>query len=152
MIKALAPFLLKFTSMNIYNYVAHNDPIVAKAICTKFGYRVSNVKSKDDLGECLRQVVASEGEPALKEIVKNHPDKEIILEYFSNEQYSAMDGTGSNSKSTKDCSCQKKCECQTRETYANADASNQSKSLTAQTNVILVAASLFLAVAIIYRN
>jgi hypothetical protein len=151
-IKALAPFLLKFTTMNIYNYVAHNNPIVAKAICTKFGYRVSNVNSKDDLGECLRQVVASEGEPALKEIVKNHPDKEIILEYFSNDQFAAMDGTGGNYKTTNECSCQKKCECQKRETYANADGSNQSKSLTAQTNVILVAASLFLAVAIIYRN
>jgi len=135
--------------MNLYSYLASANPHAAKAICHKFGYRVANVKSKDDLAECLRSLVAEEGEPALKEVLENHPDKEIILEAFASnrvDQFLGVDGTGSRNTSTS-CSCSKNCDCKTRENYMNADASQT--RLASQTNVIIVAAALFLAVAII---
>lgn len=136
--------------MNLYSYVANSNPTASKIICQKFGYRVANVKSKDDLAECLRSLVAQEGEPALKEILDNHPDKDIILEVFANDstQFLGIDGTGSSKQST--CNCEKKCDCKSRENYLNADAS-QSR-LASQTNVIIVVASLFLAVAILTKK
>jgi hypothetical protein len=54
---------------------------MAKAICHKYGYKISGVQSKNDLGLVLEQLVAKEGEPALKDIVHNHPDRDIIIEF-----------------------------------------------------------------------
>ncbi len=136
--------------MNLYSYVANTNPQAAKGICQKFGYRVANVKSKDDLAECLRSLVAQEGETALKEVLENHPDKEIILEVFGQtktDQFLGVDGTGDKSTSN---TCTKNCGCGNRDNYMNADAS-QSR-LASQTNVIIIAAAFFLAVAIISKN
>jgi hypothetical protein len=139
--------------MNLYKYVAHANPHGAKAICHKFGYRVANVKTKDDLAECLRELVATEGEPALKEVIENHPDKEIILELLDNkrgDQFFNADGTGSMKHSN--CTC-KSCSCKNGDDnskYLNADASQT--RLATQTNVIIVAAALFLAVAVLVKK
>ena len=67
--------------MNVYDYVANNNPSQAKNIITSFGYKV---KGKD-MGQNLKQLVSLEGEPALKMVMDNHPDKEIILEMFQVE-------------------------------------------------------------------
>jgi len=138
--------------MNLYSYIAFNNPHAAKAICHKFGYRVANIKSKDDLAECLRSLVSQEGEPALKEILENHPDKEIILEVYGNnkpDHFLGVDGTGSKNHSSS-CSCGKNCHSKSNENYMNADASQN--RLATQTNVIIFAAALFLAVAIISKK
>lgn len=138
--------------MNLYSYIAFNNPHAAKAICHKFGYRVANVKSKEDLAECLRSLVSQEGEPALKAILENHPDKEIILEVYGSpkiDQFLGADGTGSKNTSTS-CTCSKNCECKSKENYMNADGSQT--RLATQTNVIILAAALFLAVAIISKK
>jgi hypothetical protein len=67
--------------MNVYDYVANSNPSQAKSIITSFGYKV---KGKD-MGQNLKQLVSLEGEPALKMVMDNHPDKEIILEMFQVE-------------------------------------------------------------------
>lgn len=64
----------------MYGYVAQNDPNMARAICHKYGYRIQGVQSKADLGLVLEQLVAKEGESALRDIVKNHPDRDLIVE------------------------------------------------------------------------
>lgn len=139
--------------MNLYKYVAHANPQGAKAICHKFGYRVANVKTKDDLAECLRELVATEGEQALKEVLENHPDKEIILELYENKKVDSFlnaDGTGSMKHSN--CNC-KSCTCKNggeRDNYLNADASQN--RLANQTNVIIIASALFLAVALLVKS
>lgn len=139
--------------MNIYKYVAHANPHGAKAICQKFGYRVANVKTKDDLAECLRELVATEGEAALKEVVENHPDKEIILEVCDSkkaDQFYNADGNGSMKHSN--CTC-KSCNCKNGDDsskYMNADASQT--RLASQTNVIIIASALFLAVALLVKK
>lgn len=71
--------------MNLYGYVAQNDPNMARAICHKYGYRIQNVQSKADLGVVLEQLVAKEGESALRDIVKNHPDRDLIIEIESGD-------------------------------------------------------------------
>ena len=66
--------------MNVYNYVANSNPYVAKEICNNFGYKIVD---KNNMGENLKKLVVNEGEPALKMILDNHPDKDIILELYS---------------------------------------------------------------------
>lgn len=127
--------------MSVYQYVAESNPIVAERIIDSFGYTVANTP---DMG--LSQLVAKVGEPALKKVMENHPDKEIILEMFGNEN---------PDKSSCGCSsCSHK-----HDKYLNASGeetkNTQSKSqelMANQTNVILLVSALFISVALIYKN
>lgn len=65
--------------MDVYSYVASSNPQKSRDIINSFGYKVNNPK---DMGGNLRTLVASEGESALKEVLNNHPDKDVILEMF----------------------------------------------------------------------
>lgn len=65
--------------VSIYHYVAASNPYFAKALAHKYGYEFD----KDQpLHTVLQQLVSYEGEPALQEIIENHPDKELFKEYF----------------------------------------------------------------------
>jgi hypothetical protein len=120
--------------MDVYKYVAESNPVVAKNIIESFGYEHA---STDDMG--LSQLVAKVGEPALKKIMENHPDKDIILELFSE-------------KSKCDCASEKR-----RETFLNItgnESSNGKQDNTAtlvaqQTNAMLLASALFIFTALI---
>lgn len=86
--------------MNIYQYVAASDPYGVKAIIGKYGYTYDNVETSDDLGDCLEGVFRAEGLPVLKDIVEMHPDKELIQEYYSQNNALAEISHG-------DCGCKK---------------------------------------------
>lgn len=122
--------------MNVYTYVAENNPLVAKGILDSFGYDHANTP---DMG--LSQLVANVGEPALKKVMDNHPDKEIILELFSEE---------------KPCNC-KSCS-QPMEQFYNANGQEEKNqnakgenALISQTNVIIALAFMFFAYAVIKK-
>lgn len=83
--------------MEIYEYIALNDPQGAQRILQQFGYQVMNVETATDLGQCLSDLVAQEGDEALTEIAAIHPDKELILEKFS--------GKPGSGKGNGDCGC-----------------------------------------------
>lgn len=65
--------------MSLYTRVAAANPSGAKAVIKSYGYELRT----NNLPQALRQLVAAEGEPALRSIVDIHPDKEIILECFA---------------------------------------------------------------------
>lgn len=69
--------------MDIYEYIASNDPQAAEKLLQQFGYQAMNVGTAEDLGQCLSDLVAQEGDQALTAIAEIHPDKELILEKFS---------------------------------------------------------------------
>ena len=69
--------------MNVYKYVAENDPNGAVSIINSFGYECVTTK---DLGKSLSELVSVVGEPALKKVMDYHPDKEIILEMYSKNE------------------------------------------------------------------
>lgn len=130
--------------MNVYQYISQTNPYVAKAICHNFGYKLSNVNDNKDLGVCLEQVVSNEGEDALRQIMANHPDKDLLLELFAKQEYVNMTGNE-----------QVSCSCKHMERYANFDgaASEVRESRTSsQANTFLMASALILAVAIISKN
>jgi len=131
--------------MNLYEYVAINCPNTARAICHKYGYEIVNVKTAKDLGVCLKKVVAKEGEPALKDIVVNHPDKDLIIEICKNENFVGVDGSYSNQQ---ECEC-KKCRSGNIEFYTGETAIKQSMASQSQTNTYLIASAFLLGIAII---
>lgn len=135
------PFFNKTQIMSVYQYVAENNPMVAEGIMDSFGYTIANTP---DMG--LSQLVAKVGEPALKKVMENHPDKEIILEMFGNE-----------TSDTKPCGC-KSCN-HRHENYLNADgdstsnSQNQKQELMAnQTGLFLFFGAVMFSLALIYKN
>lgn len=134
--------------MSVYNYIAESNPYFAKGICHKYGYETTNIRTKADLGQCLKRLVANEGEPAFRDIMENHPDKDVLLELFAKptkvENFSNMDGNGN-----RGCGCSS-CNNKPREHYMYADASGSTTN--SLTSVAIIGASLLLAVAIITKN
>lgn len=129
----------------VYDYIAKSKPQDAKALIESYGYRVTNLHS---MSQNLKTLVNAEGEEALQSLMSLHPDKDIILEYFSKNSMS-QDTLLSGS-------------CQTKKGYAfeqfyNASGSQQennseAKALASNTNTIIFASALFLAVAIIFKS
>jgi hypothetical protein len=136
------PFLLNpknFLVITIYQYVAANDTYGAKAVVNKYGYSLQNADTADAVGACLEQLVAAEGEPALRDIAALHPDKDLLVSLFAQP---STPGTISES----DCGCKKKDSA--IDQYLHSAQQSNGFSL-AQGNTFLFAGVIILAVAII---
>jgi len=129
----------------VYDYIANNNPQGAKSVCESFGYTVNNPKS---MSQNLKHLVNEEGEDALISLMDMHPDKEIILEYFSKPQ--------KVEKEKSSCGCKDKKETpHLLEHFINASGrneNNEARALATNTNTIIFASALVLAVAIIFKN
>lgn len=125
-------------NVDMYEYFASSNPFLAKKIIESFGYQITN----RNMGQNLRTLVANEGEPALKAILDQHPDKDIILEVFGN----------SKSEESKKCSCSKSNSDDNYVKYMYASGQTEAKTLGMQTNTMLLASALILAVAIIAKK
>jgi len=125
--------------MDVYKYIAENNPMVAQGIIESFGYEHA---STPDMG--LSQVVAKVGEPALKKVMENHPDKDVILELFSDK------------KSSCGCGCKKA----SNEGFLNVSGgevvkekeSSNTNVIAQQTNVMILLAGLFIFTALIIKK
>jgi hypothetical protein len=144
--------------MNVYKYVAESNPNGAVQIINSFGYEVANTS---DLGRSLSELVAEVGEPAFKKVMENHPDKDVILELYSNEK------NNNDDKKEKSCGCKA---CRNNNNgdeylqylnlsgsgkFADEKSSNSNTNthlLANQTNVILVVSALFIATALILKK
>ena len=145
--------------MSDYNDIAKRNPQGAVGVISSFGYEIVD---RSNLGQSLNELIAQEGEPALRKVMEIHPDKDIILELFSNPILAPV---------KKECSCSscdKKHEerREERQEYymnasgsgvavnnpANAPSNTSSNILAHQTNAILVVASLFIATVLILKN
>lgn len=132
--------------MTVYDYVADNNPQGAKNLCESFGYRVTD---PSQMSQNLKTLVNNEGEEAVKMIMDLHPDKDIILEMFNSQ--SKQD----SSKTPCNCGSDKKSTEKMLEQYLNANGkqdNSEAKALATNTNTIIFASALVLAVAIIFKN
>ena len=134
--------------MTVYDYIAESNPMEAKSICESYGYTVTNPKQ---MGRKLKSLVNNEGENALKSIMQLHPDKEILVEYFGMK--------AKKDKREKGCGCKDNTakRLDTIEAFINAGGNNngersEAKMLASNTNTIIFASALVLAVAIIFKN
>jgi hypothetical protein len=126
--------------VNIYHYVASSNPYFAKSLAHKYGYEFD----KDQpLHTVLQQLVSYEGEPVLEEILENHQDKELFMEYFKKKQNN-NDGSSKNAPVPEMAS------------YMNfagqmevARQSAESMRLTKDTSLMVLAGAVLIAFAII---
>ncbi len=134
--------------MSIYEYIASNDPAGARRLIQQFGYTIRDNKN---MANNLRVLVNNEGEPALKALMDMHPEKGVILDFFSKPE-----------KEEHKCACGS-CSAK-KEPYLGADGlltlamlntnkqeptkteSNDSNKLAQQNNGLIIAAAILFAV------
>lgn len=119
---------------SLYTRVAAANPNGAKSVIKSYGYEIRT----NNLAQALKQLVAAEGEPALRSIVDIHPDKELILECYA--------------PAKDDCGCKDK-EKNHDKDYLNAvgkmtDAQRENQL----TNTFLIVSAVMVLGALIIRN
>lgn len=67
--------------MNVYQYIAYNNPDAAFEVCKGYGYH--DINTLEDLSHCLEMCVANNGKDAFKNIMDLHPDKDALVELFT---------------------------------------------------------------------
>lgn len=157
--------------MDMFTYIADSDPQLANALIKELGFSTTCVRTKTDLGKCLRLAAIQRGEAGMKYVAMNHPDKDIIIEATTKTQqpegYHNADGAvvPDNSNKSDGCSCKKCCSGGSgggrEHMYMNADASTTGALLTMANNnnqsttaanifsMALIGGTILLAVAII---
>ena len=63
--------------MNVYEYVADNNPREANYMLSGYGYK--KTQSKREISENLKSLVRKNKKEGLKDLADIHPDKELIL-------------------------------------------------------------------------
>tara|TARA_R110001632_G_scaffold24491_2_gene68247 strand:+ start:2074 stop:2487 length:414 start_codon:yes stop_codon:yes gene_type:complete len=134
----------------VYDYIAKNNPQGAKTLCEAYGYEITNPRS---MSQNLKTLVNNEGEDALLSLMDMHPDKEFILEIFSKP-------TVKEEKKTSNCGCGNNNNIGSSpyllEHFINASGrqndNSEAKALATNTNTIIFASCLVLAVAIIFKK
>jgi hypothetical protein len=121
--------------VNVYSYIAQSNPYSAKQTIESFGYRIVD---RNNMGKNLQQLVINEGEEALRAVMDNHPDKDIIIEMFANDAQPEK----------KPCGCKG-----TKDTYANASGTETAPAISAKTvekdfSVLFLAGIIILALSI----
>jgi hypothetical protein len=139
--------------MNVYLYIAQNNPDAAYEVCKKYGY--FNVQSFEDLAASLQSIVAEHGESSLKEILDIHPDKEVILEMNDKKKVEEppleeiiQKVFDRNKRPEKeDCSCMKNADA--TPAVAAAPAQPQQSASVSQTNTYILVGALIVSIAIL---
>jgi hypothetical protein len=138
--------------MDIYTYISTSNPYQAKAILHKYGYSTQGVKDAEDLGACLKQLVAYEGESAFSDILGSHPDIGVIIEkYNSEKKENFMNYNGNNANG---CGCGCSANRQNDRNYNNfsGDVANVASRSSREVSAFILAAALMLAAAIIVKK
>tara|TARA_R110000868_G_scaffold101361_3_gene279075 strand:+ start:5345 stop:5740 length:396 start_codon:yes stop_codon:yes gene_type:complete len=131
--------------MDLYTYVASSNPYQAKAILHKYGYSIKDARTESDLGQCLKSLVAYEGEDAFHDILDSHPDKGVIVEIYAKQNVKSED--------TKKCNCNgNSCSCNREHYFLNASGNDTPSKSVRETSIYIMAAALLLAAAIIVKR
>jgi len=84
----------------MFEYIATDSPNECANLCAKYGFQ-AQAETTADMGDCMSQLVQAAGEPALRDLVALHPDKDLILEQFGGSQ----GGNNWAGGSTGGCGC-----------------------------------------------
>jgi hypothetical protein len=127
--------------VNIYSYIAASNPYFAKSLAHKYGYEFDKEQS---LSTVLQQLVSYEGEPAFMEMIDNHPDKELFMEYFEKKYAKKEEKTDSVKELTNYMNFTGQIEA------AKQTADN--RRLTQETSLMMLAGAVLIAFAIISKK
>jgi len=140
----------------MYEYVAYNNPKGALALLNSYGLRI---RDQRNLGASLRKLVAQEGEPALRKIAELHPDKELLMDVYSNADGGCGCGCSGNKSMGKELmndflGADAVLSSANVNSSANAQihSASESSKLGMQTNAFLIVATMMIALAIITRK
>ena len=127
--------------MDVYAYIAENPKSQQEAInlCQDYG-----LEPQDDshLADCLSEIVQNCGEDGLKDVMKLHPDREIILNYYSIPP-------SEDSQRVANMMVYKGASGEDSTGVAKSDTGN---NIALQTNIIIFAAAVLIGFAIISKN
>ena len=134
--------------MNVYLYIAENNPDAAYEICKKYGY--FNINSMEELADALKSVVAENGQDSLEEILNIHPEKEVILEIFDKKKVIDTKPIeeviqlmfDKNKPIEKDCGCMKSAD-------ATPSTTTPPSAVVNQTNTYILVGALIVSIAIL---
>jgi hypothetical protein len=134
--------------MNIYSYVARNNPFFAKSLAHKYGH---DLKNDPNLSAVLQQLVAIHGEQALADIIEAHPDKELFKEFYNKQEEVKMNASGEQPKSGCGCSCASKQDNKSVEylNFSGAELIRENKQAVTSTNLMVLAGAIVIAFAIL---
>lgn len=130
--------------INIYTYVAASNPYFAKALAHKYGYEFDKDQRLDTV---LEQLVSYEGEPALTEIIENHKDKELFMDYFKKKF-----GDTLKQESPKSGFPEMAAYMNFTGQLAAAQQTAENKKLTSDTSLMVLAGAILIAFAIITKK
>lgn len=103
--------------LNLYNYIADNNPGQANLFIQEYGHKASN--SKPQIAESLKSIARTNGDEAIANMMLIHPDRDAVLESAKNLSCDACaDGN---------CDCDK-CKNKNRFRHADADADEKAKA------------------------
>lgn len=139
--------------MNLYTYVAANNPYFVKSLAHKYGHEL---KKDPNLSFVLEQLVAMHGEQALSEIINVHPDKELFKDFYSPKiEETKVNASGESNNCSCGCGCNKCCKCKNNsgnQDYMNMSGSEmlaKNKELVSNTNLLVFAGAIVIAFAIL---
>lgn len=144
--------------MNLYTYVAANNPYFVKSLAHKYGHEL---KKDPNLSFVLEQLVALHGEQALTEIINVHPDKELFKDFYTTKEEETKVNASGDTKPKCNCGCG--CGCRNRnQEYLNMSGSYQehmnltgsemyakNKQIVSNTNLMVFAGAIVIAFAIL---
>lgn len=130
--------------VNIYSYIAATNPYFAKSLAHKYGYEFDKDQRLDSV---LQQLVSYEGEPVLTEIIENHPDKDLFLEYFKNKNEKEPKGE-KDKTSMSEISAYMNFTGQ----LAAVQQTAENRRLTSETSLMVLAGAILIAFAIITKK
>ena len=117
-----------------YEYIAESDPYASLSVLNKYGLSLQGDNiSNQDIGQAIEQMVASNGEPALTDIMAIHPDKGIIVELFGSTYNSACQACVTAALAAKPSTCTT-----SPAACSNNGGVNMQKFLNNPTNVMLL--------------
>ncbi len=68
--------------IDVFDYIGANNPDGVYDTCIKHGYNMEGL-DKSQAADCARQLCNEVGTPAHADLMYHHPDREIILQYFT---------------------------------------------------------------------
>jgi hypothetical protein len=132
--------------VNIFTYTAQANPYFVRSLAHKYGYEYDKDQS---LATVLQQLVSYEGEPALMEIIENNPDKDLFMDYFEKKYAKKEDKNNSGAEHTRILESYMNFSGQLQ---ATQQQSQENKSLTTQTSLMVFAGAIIIAIAIISKK
>lgn len=136
----------------MYTYVAASNPSLVKALAHKYGYPLKN---NPDLPKVLEQLVGAEGEEALMDIIKNHPEYDLFKDYFSQEaNLKAPEPKIGCGGGCAGCNGQKRDAMVGLVGNVSQDAPQfrESKKIVQETSLIVLASAVIIAVAVLAKS